>query len=449
MGRQSAVLFVLLLLASAVHSQTPVAAETSWGQWRGPHANGIATQGNPPTEWSEDKNIRWKIDLPGEGLSVPIIWGDRVYIQAAIPIKDPDAESKPTEDNEQRGHRRGRGMRRRTPTDQYQFTVIAYDRKTGAETWRHVVRTEVPHEGSHPDGSLAPASPLTDGQHLIAYFGSHGLYCFDMSGKLLWEKDLGDMKTRNGFGEGSSPVIHGNTVVVNWDHEGDSFVIAIDKKTGKTLWKKSRDEPTSWSTPVIIENDGRPQVVLSATNRVRSYDLTTGKVVWECGGLGVNCIPTPVFGNGLIFVASGYRDSALIAINYRGAKGDITGSDRIAWTLDGGTPYVPSTLLYDDAIYVTQRNSGILSCYNAKTGSPFFKQQRLQDITGVYASPIGVKNRVYYVGRNGVTNVLKRGPKFELLAVNRLDDRFDASPAVAGDELFLRGHKHLYCIADQ
>ncbi len=325
---------------------------------------------------------------------------------------------------------------------------MALDRRTGKTVWERVVREQIPHAGNHQDGSLAPASPVTDGEHVFAYFGSRGLYCLDMKGEVVWEKDLGDMQTRNGFGEGSSPVLHGATIVVNWDHEGDSFIVALDKTTGRERWRRARDEVTSWSTPLILEDGGRPQVVVSAAGRVRGYDLASGKTVWECGGLGVNCAPTPVADFGLVFAMSGYRDPALLAIRCRGAEGDLTDSASVAWRLDRGTPYVPSPLLYGDALYFTQKNSGILSCYNAKSGSPFYDQQRLDELSGIYASPVGANNRVYIVGRNGATYVLKRGPEFDVLAINNLNDSFTASPAIAGDELYLRGLKHLYCLAE-
>ncbi len=340
-------------------------------------------------------------------------------------------------------------MSRSAPTEPYKFTVIALDRRTGKEAWRRSVREDVPHEGSHRDGSLAPASPVTDGEHLFAYFGSRGLYCLTMTGEVVWEKDLGDMKTRNGFGEGSSPALHGDTLVVNWDHEGDSFIVALDKATGKEKWRRDRDEVTSWSTPLFIEDGGRAQVVVSAAKRVRSYDLATGEVVWECGGLGVNCAPTPVADAGLLFAMSGYRDPALLAIQYTGAKGDLTGSEAVVWTTNKGPSYVPSPLLYGDTLYFLKKSSGILSCFDPKTGKAHYDQQRLEGISGVYASPVGAGDHVYIVGRGGKTVVLKRGSSFEPVAVNQLDDSFSASPAIADNELYLRGMKHLYCIASE
>jgi outer membrane protein assembly factor BamB len=455
-----------MMLVAWIASSTGLAAAFAaspkdfWRQWRGPNGSGVAPQGTPPTEWSEGRNVRWKCKLPGEGASSPIVWGDRVYIQAAIPTSRPAGggatepahplTSEPAREKGDSSGNRSGGMRGGQPSQarktSYAFTVLAFERKTGRRVWDRVVREETPHEGHHPDGTFSSGSPATDGEHIFAYFGSRGLYCLTMRGEVVWKKDFGDMQTRNGFGEGSSPALHGDTIVVNWDHEGGSFIVALDKRSGEEKWRQSRDEGTSWSTPLVITDSNPVQVVTSATKKVRSYDLSSGKVLWECGGLGAGCVATPVAGAGIVFAMSG-RDPALLAIRYAGASGDVTGSDSVVWHLDAGTPYVPSPLLYGDALYFAQKNDGFLSCYNAQTGKPYYSRERLEEIKGIYPSPVGADGRVYVLGRNGVAYVLKHGPKFQVLAVNRLEDRFTASPAVAGGEIYLRGHGHLYCIA--
>lgn len=417
-----------------------------WPQWRGPNHTGVAPHGDPPREWSETKNIRWKVEIPGSGLATPIIWGDRVYIQSAIKMDKKATGSETPNEQSDRGRSR-RGRRASKPSHFYEFIVMALDRKTGKTVWRTTTSEAVPHEGHHPDGSFASASPVTDGEHLLAFFGSRGLYCLDMDGKVLWHSDLGYMTTRRGFGEGSSPVLHGDTVVVNWDHEGDSFIAAFDKNTGRQRWKKARDEVTSWSTPIVVEHAGRAQVIVNATKRVRAYDLATGEVLWECAGQTTNTIPSPVFGHGMVYAMSGFRGNMVQAIRIQDARGDVTGSSAVAWSYDQDTPYVPSPLLYDDFLYFLKHNRAILSCLDAKKGTGHFTRQRLEGIEGVYASPVGAAGRVYIAGRNGATVVLKKGPQFELLAVNSLDESFDASPAIVGRELYLRGQKHLYCIA--
>jgi len=422
------------------------AADRNWGQWRGPQANGVAPRGNPPTHWSESTNVRWKVDLPGFGLASPIVWDDRVYVQTVIKT---DRQAEPGDGagpaNPPSPGRRGRPSP--PPAHVHQFVVMALDRANGKTVWSQTVREVVPHEAGHPDSSQASASPITDGEHVFAHFGSRGLYCFDLQGQLIWEKDLGQMTTRHGFGEGSTPALHGQTIVVNWDHEGDSFIVALDKTTGAERWRTSRDEVTSWSTPLIVPAEPHAQVIVSATGRVRAYDLISGDIVWQCGGLGANCIPSPVADAGQVYTMSGHRDPALLAIRYAGAVGDVTDSAAIAWKLDRGTPYVPSPALYGDALYFVEKNSGILSCYDTRTGEAHYTNQRLEGITGIYASPVAAADRLYVVGRNGTAQVLRHGPKYEVLATNQLDDQFDSSPAIAGDELYLRGRKSLYCIA--
>ncbi|HMO64778.1 MAG TPA: PQQ-binding-like beta-propeller repeat protein [Verrucomicrobiota bacterium] len=288
---------------------------------------------------------------------------------------------------------------------------------------------------------------MTDGELLIAHFGSFGTYGLDLTGRKLWEVDLGDMSTRNSFGEGSSPALDGDTVVILWDHEGEDFIVALNRKTGKELWRQSRDEPTGWSTPLIVTHGGKKQVVVNGTNKVRAYDLATGALLWEAGGQTVNAIPTPVSAGDVVYVTSGFRGNAIQAIRL-GGSGNLTGGDRILWSHDRHTPYVPSPLLYDGLIYLFSGNNAMLSILDAKDGARAVEAERLDGLTGVYASPVGAKGRVYLAGRDGGTVVLKRGPKVEVLASNRLDDGFDASPAAVGGELFLRGRQSLYCLAE-
>jgi outer membrane protein assembly factor BamB len=332
------------------------------------------------------------------------------------------------------------------PTDPVAFTLLCLDRKTGKTVWEKVVKEEIPHEGHHPDHGFSSHSPVTDGKVVIAYFGSRGLHCFDLAGNVKWSKDLGKMQTKMSFGEGSSPSLHGDTVVVNWDHEGDDFIAAFKRDSGDEIWRQPREEDTSWSTPLIVTIGGKPQVVTTATRRIRSYDLTTGKQLWEHAGLTPNSIPTAVHGDGVVFATSGFRGNALFAIKL-GKEGDLTGTDSVLWSHNRQTPYVPSPLLYQGRLYFFSGNTGILSAYDAKTGKPLIDASRIEGLQGVYASPIGAGGRVYLVGRNGTTVVIKAADTLEILSTNALEDRMDASPAAAGKELFLRGHEYLYCIS--
>jgi outer membrane protein assembly factor BamB len=396
----------------------------------------VSPTADPPTEWSETRNVRWKVEIPGRGSASPIVWGDRVYVTTAVPVGvSGDAQHAP------RGSVTPRGVHR--------FVVLALDRKTGKTVWERVAREQEPHEQSHVDnGTWASGSPLTDGERLFAYFESFGLYTYDLNGTLLWEKDLGDKKMRNEFGEGSTPALYGNTLVVVWDHiGGQSFVIALDKRDGKELWRVPRKEIDTWATPLVLNVNGRPQVIVPAMERVHAYDLENGSLVWESDGLTMNAIPSPVHADGLVFLMSGFRGNDLKAIRVADAKGNIDGTSAIVWSLDRDTPYVPSPVLADGILYFLKSNSGILTAVDAKTGKPHYANQRLDGVPNMFASPVAARGRVYFPGREGTTLVIRSGPSYEVLAKNVLDDGFDASPALVGNEMFLRGYKYLYAIA--
>jgi outer membrane protein assembly factor BamB len=427
----------------------------NWPQWRGPAGNGLVSQGNPPLEWSEEKNVKWKVKIPGRGHATPVIWEDKIFILTAIPSRkpaqaalQPNLAAQVQNPQEPRGGRRGgrggRGGGEGRPTEEYAFTTICLDRRSGRPLWEKVSRKEVPNQGIQPSNSYSSGSPVTDGDHVYVSFGSHGLYCYDLNGNLVWEKDLGKVNVR--FGEGSSPALFGNVVIVLQDNNGDSFVYALDKKTGKEVWKQKREEGAGWTTPFILNHDGKNQVVINGSNAVRSYDPETGDLLWQCAGLGSNPVPTVVADRNTVYAMSGHNSPAALAIAL-GRSGDLTGTDAVRWKTNRGTPYVPSPLLYDGLLFFCQRTSAIVTCLDAVTGKPHFEEQRLEGISGQYASPIGVNNRIYLAGQNGTTLVLEKSKELKILASNKLDDGFDASPAVVGDELFLRGRNNLYCLS--
>jgi len=427
---------LVALIAWTVSLNAAVNDPKNWAQWRGPDMTGVSRTAKPPIEWSETKNIRWKAQIPGRGSSSPIVYGNRVYLLTAIPVGvTGDAQHAP------RGAMPQRGV--------HQFKVLAIDRKTGKTVWEQVAREEEPHESAHGDnGTWASSSAITDGEHVIAYFESRGLYAYDMNGKPIWNADFGDKKMRNQFGEGSTPVLHGNTLIVVWDHLNQpSYVIALDKRTGKELWRVDHPEMDTWATPLVVTHEGGQQVVVNAMNRVRSYDLQTGTVVWEGPGTTMNVIPSPVFGNGMVFIMSGFRGNNLKAIRLADAKGDVSTSGAIAWQLDRDTPYVPSPLLYDNILYFLKTNNGLLSAFDAGTGKPHYQVQRIAKAPGeVFSSPVGADGRVYITSRDGVTTVIRHGPTYDVLAENTLDDGFDASMALVDSEIFLRGYRYLYAI---
>jgi len=434
--RSSCLLAIAILTLGARVTATAPAPDGAayWPQWRGPNATGASETADPPVEWSETNNVRWKVEVPGRGSASPVIWGDRLFLLTAVPA-DVTGDA---------AHQPQGGVR---PRKTHRFVVLAIDRRDGHVIWERVATELLPHEATHQDnGTWASASAVTDGQHVIANFESSGLYAYDMDGTLVWKKDLGDKQMRNEFGEGTTPVLHGNHLVHVWDHQGQSFIVALDKRTGEELWRGDRDEIDSWATPLVVDMGGRAQVVTSGMNRVRSYDLETGELVWHADGLTMNPIPSPVARDGLVFVTAGYRGNDLKAIRLADARGDLTGTKAIAWALDRDTPYVPSPLLYGGILYILKSNNGLLSALDAATGTPHFQLQRLDATPNVFASPVGAGSRVYIVGREGTTLVIRNGPTFDVLATNTLDDHFDASPALADKTMYLRGYRFLYAV---
>ncbi len=429
-----------LLIASVRADNFAQQSLDNWHQWRGPLANGSAPHGKPPVKWDAKTNIKWKTELPGPGSATPIVWGNLVFVvtavdtgrQAApadIPKPDPRLEKKT-----------------QPSTTYHQFIVLALDRNTGTIRWKQVSAEAVPHEGHHPTHSYAAYSPTTDGKFLYVSFGSFGLYCYDFDGKLQWKQtDLPRLETRLGWGEGGSLVVHGDDLIVSRDQEGPSSLYVLDKRSGKTRWKVERDEVTTWNTPLVVDFKGRTQIIVTATKFIRSYDLADGRVLWQCGGLTVNCIPSSVRYEDSVICMSGYKGAAAFRIPLD-ATGDVTGSDKIIWSYKRDTPYVPSPLLVGDRLYFTRTNEPFLTCLNAKTGKPILEHARLEGLGTLYSSPVEAAGRIYITDRAGTTMVIQHRDNLNVLSVNRLDEQIDASPVVAGRQLFLRGDKHVYCI---
>jgi outer membrane protein assembly factor BamB len=400
------------------------AEENYWPYWRGPAADGMAI-GDAPLTWNDTQKVLWKTDIPGLGNSSPVIWGDQVFLTTAIPTS---------------GGSTGALVENK-------FDVISLDRKTGKILWQQTATTAVPHEGAHKTyGSFASNSPVTDGKHVYAFFGSRGVYCYDLKGKLVWQKNYGvQLRMRMAFGEGMAPVLFGNKLFLVFDHEGDSFMVALDKETGKEIWRVARDERSNWAAPLAFEFGGKKQVVVAASRKVRSYDPETGTLLWECAGLGANTIPQPVRMDDMVFVMSGYQNPMLLAIRL-GHTGDLTGTDAVVWSQAKGNSYTPSPVIYDNKLYVLT-DTGMLTCYNARTGQGYYLQQRLPKTYSFKSSPVGANGKLYMASENEDVIVVRMGEKFEVLATNTMPgETFIATPAITGGQIFLRSQKRIYCI---
>ncbi|MEM7395630.1 MAG: PQQ-binding-like beta-propeller repeat protein, partial [Verrucomicrobiota bacterium] len=345
--RRLTMLLFFALTPAVMQAQT---VAENWHQWRGPENNGVSRTANPPLEWSEGKNVRWKAEIKGHSAASPIVWGDRVFVLTAINTGRVDPTLPRPEDQPKRVF----GITH--PNTSYELVVLCYSRKTGKQLWREVATTLIPHEGHHRDASFASSSPFCDGQRLYCWFGSAGLFAYTLDGKKLWERNLGKARVGASLGEGSSPVVHEGKIVLVRDHAGQSTMTVINAENGELLWTRNRDEKNAWATPAIATRNGVTQIITCGSKQVRAYNLDTGDIIWYATGLTGNCTPCPVVQGDTVYCMSGYEGYALLAIPITG-KGDVTES--IRWRVDKGTPYVPSPILYDGKLYFTQSNQNI------------------------------------------------------------------------------------------
>lgn len=452
--------FFLITILLGATATVSVAQESNanllWPGFRGPNGNGTSATAKPPTTWSATENIAWKQKIPGRGSSSPVVVGNRVFITAARPADvnapkelTPEEFTKKFDVNgDGRLDRRERQTARASRKLQKQkFVVLCYDRASGAPVWEKTATEAMPHEAHHPDHGYASASPVTDGELVYVNFGSYGLYCYDLEGNLKWKRDdLGKMKTRGTFGEGSSVAVHENMIILPWDHEGQSHIEAINRDNGVTIWKVERDEPTAWATPLIVEVDGRKQIIHSGQNHSRGYDLESGEEIWKASGLSQRPVACPVIFGETGFFASARGGSILQAIPLT-QKGDVS-QNGIAWTVTRQTPDVPSLLLSENRLFFVGGNSGILTCVNAETGEPFFSPQRLS-IKGVYSSPVAANGNIFVTGREGKTLVVRDAVTFDVVSTNDIGEPVDATLALADEEIFIRGKDHLFCIRNK
>ncbi len=406
----------ILFLVGCLSNTCPA---DNWAHWRGPDGNAVANDADPPTEFNNSLNLRWKVAVPGLGSGSPIVWEDDIFVVSAIPV----SEGK---------------------IPQHQFVLFCFDRETGMERWRKVAVEATPHQETHSTNGFASASPVTDGEHVYASFGSRGLYCYTMNGNLVWKRNnFPPMTTRNGFGEGSSPVLAGDRLILPWDHEGQSKLYAINKTTGATIWEVERDEPTNWGTPLVIEHGGRVEIITTGQNYARAYDFDTGAELWRCAGQTQRPAASPVYRDGVVYIASGFRGSFLGAFRV-GGRGDLQGTSNVLWTIERDTPDIASPLLSGDRLYYYKGRAGVLTCVDATTGKPHYSTQRIRGLDNIYASPVAAGGHVYLSDRDGTVVVIKDSPRFEIVATNELGETIDATPAPIDNQLIIRGEKHLF-----
>jgi outer membrane protein assembly factor BamB len=422
-----------------------LSAVDQWPQFRGPQSTGVADDAALPETWSATRNVVWKTEIPGSGWSSPVVWGDRIFLTSVISTVAPEAPKK--------GLYFG-GNREGIPTDEHRWMVYAVDWKTGKIVWEREVHRGSPRSSHHLKNTYASETPVTDGERVYAYFGNLGLFVFDMDGKPVWSQHWGPFRTRYGWGTAASPVLYKERVYVVNDNDDQSFLVALDKRTGKQIWRVERDEASNWSTPFIWENGQRTEIITAGTRKVRAYDLD-GKVLWELGGMSSIVIPTPFAQHGLLYLASGYvGDNVRPVFAVRpSARGDIslkeseTGNEYIAWYQRQAGPYNPSPLVYGD-FYYTLLDRGMMTCHEARTGREIYGKQRIDpETTAFTASPWAYNGKIFALSEDGDTYVIQSGAQFKVLGKNPLDELCMSTPAIARGSLIIRTASKLYRIA--
>ncbi len=439
----------LFLLWLAGWSSTLTAPAGNWPSFRGPHAAGASDGMQIPDRWdgARGDNIKWKRRIPGLAHSSPVVWGQQLFVTTAISSLD-EATFK---------HGLFGEGDASTDRSSQQWKVFCLDTRDGKILWEALAYEGVPKEKRHVKNTYASSTPATDGRHVVAFFGSQGLYAFDMRGKLLWERDLGflDLGAYDApeyeWGTASSPIVYKNLVIVQCDTQKQDFLLALDIETGRTVWKADRDELPSWGTPTIYEGAKRTELVTNGSKFIRGYDPETGKELWRLGGSSQITAPTPVWSGNLIVVASGRRPEAPIFVIRAGASGDITlpkgatSSAQIAWSRQQRGSYMPTPLIYGDLLYVLG-NAGIFDCYELGTGKEIYRQRIEHQGGGFSASPVAADGRIYLSSEDGDIFVVRAGATFELISTNPMGERLMATPALAAGRMFVRGEHHVFAI---
>lgn len=439
----SALSATLLAALAVAAPRGSAAADSNWPQWRGPEGSGVSTERGLPEEWGETKNIRWKTPLPGKGHSSPVVWGKRVFVTTAVegPVVPGAKAATHLIDGKEWRHPDSVGADHR-----HTFKVIALDRDTGRVVWEQTAWEGTPYDDRHRKSSYASATPATDGRMVYAYFGAEGLYAYDVNGRLAWKFMPGKLGTV-GMGNGTSPVLFQNLVIVQADEEEgkNSYIIGLDKRTGKEVWRTPRKVQVSWATPLLVNTGKRAELIASGAESVIAYDPATGKELWRGKGVESNAIPSPVptAGHDMVVVSAGFPAKVAYAIRL-GASGELKESD-IAWRYTKGTAYVPSPILYGDYIYLLT-DKGVMTCLDARTGEVKYEGGRVPVPATFTASPVAFDGKILLTSEDGDTFIIKAGPKHEVLRTNSVGEPVYASPAVADGKIFIRGEKHLYAI---
>ena len=437
----SAAALALLLL----HLQTADAyAQTAnWAQWRGEDGRGISAETNLPTEWSATKNVKWKTEISGKGHSSPIVWGNRVFLTTSIegPVIAGAEAVRHVHKGQEYLHPDSVGA-----NHSYTMKLVCLDADTGRIVWQKTVYEGRVHDNRHRKNTYASATPVTDGRHVYFSFEAEGLYCYDFNGKQVWKTTLGKI-AKGGMGPGTSPILYDNLVILQCDQEyGEgSFIAAVNKSNGKETWRVARTHRRSWATPLLVRTASRMELIASGAESVIAYDPATGKELWRAPGVVSNPIPSPVTGHGMVFVTAGSQDKRAYAIRL-GANGDLTNTPNIVWSYDKGTAYVPSPILYEDFLYL-MTDAGLLTGMEAKTGKVLY-QARLPVPAKFTASPVAFDGKLLMMSEDGDSFIFRAGPVPEVLFVNSLNEPIYASPAIAAGRIYVRGEKHLYCIAN-
>lgn len=433
-------------LAAGLLCVTLQAATGQWPQWRGPGGLGVAGAANLPSRWSPDTNIAWRTEVAGRGHSSPVVWGNRIFLTTSIRGEQVPGRKAPVH----LGFDRKPGYVHPDSVDvDYRHTlkVLAINAVTGEKVWERTAYEGVMFDDRHRKNTFASSTVATDGKLIYAFFESLGLYCYDVDGTLKWHAQLGPI-IKAGLGPGTSPVLYENLVILQCDQEmGDgSFLVALDRLTGKEVWRASRTNRRSWATPIVVRTSTRAELVASGAESVIAYDPATGRELWRANGVQSHPIPSPVAGHGLVFVTAGSQAKRALAIRL-GGTGDLTGSSSVVWQYAKGTAYVPSPILHGRYLYL-MTDKGIMTCLDALTGEVQYEGGRVPVPATFTASLVAVGERLLLTSEDGDTFVVKAGPQHEVIATNSVGEPVYASLAIAGDTIFIRGERHLWAVRE-